>query len=602
MSKTNEPKWAQTLRQLYTSGVAHAFTLHFNVRDYTVPTMRLPTYLAQLLATKEVIVFYDRRGISFPEPKKKSEAAQELGQDANGEASMKDKFMARVGLKRNDGDSSGGRLSALRAVQSQMGGDEMPKAPEQVLPLLDKLLRESENAAIIILDADTIFPNSDMAMMPPAERTNLVTAMRWGTDLEIGSNSNIVVMVTANQPDLHPNLRSASTKYESITVGLPGIDERLAFARLLVQKNADSENPYDWRISAEEFARLTAGLSYLHLEDITLRAVQEGALTMALVKERKDAILSGEYGDVIESIEPTIGFDKVGGLALVKRFFKRSVINPIRDGRLYRVPKGVLMVGPPGTGKSLIAQAVAKEAGINAVALNLARILGQYVGNTERNLEKALMAIRSLAPTIVFVDEIDQTVSRSSGESGVNSRVFKRLLEFMADPTLRGQVVWLAASNRPDLIDSALKRPGRFDTIIPFFAPTAEERVEILKIMATSFGIDGLTDASIPADVIEQATEGWTGAEIEGAARKAKELMEDEKMDAPTALREATVRLVPSTDSIEYMTFLALEACNDMDYIPEKYRTFLTNRDKLDQEIAQREERQEARGRRSRSL
>lgn len=412
MSKLNEPRWAQTLRQLYTSGVAHAFTLHFNVRDYAVPTLRLPTYLAQLLATKEVIVFYDRRGLSFPEPAQKAVAAQELGQGYSGPAGMKQQFMARIGLRRSEGETGGGRLSALRAVATQPAGDELPKAPDQALPLLDKLLRESENAAVIILDADTIFPNSEMAMLSPAERTNLVTAMRWGTDLEIGSNANIVIMVTANLPDLHPHLRAASTKYEAITVDLPGLAERLAFARLLMQKNEASEAPYDWCLPAEALARLTAGLSYLHLEDITLRAVQEGALTMALVKERKDAILSGEYGDVIESIEPTIDFDQVGGLALVKRFFQRSVIQPIRDGRLYRVPKGVLMVGPPGTGKSLIAQAVAKEAGINAVALNLARILGQYVGNTERNLEKALMAIRSLAPTIVFVDEIDQTANR----------------------------------------------------------------------------------------------------------------------------------------------------------------------------------------------
>ena len=145
------------------------------------------------------------------------------------------------------------------------------------------------------------------------------------------------------------------------------------------------------------------------------------------------------------------------------------------------------MTGPAGTGKSAVAEAVAHEAGVNAVVLNLARILGQYVGNSERNLEKALQAIKSLAPTIVFIDEIDQSVSRGgSGDSGVSNRIFKRLLEFMSDTGNRGQVLFLAATNRPDLLDAALRRPGRFDKKIPFLIPDESERAAIIQVMATT--------------------------------------------------------------------------------------------------------------------
>jgi hypothetical protein len=125
------------------------------------------------------------------------------------------------------------------------------------------------------------------------------------------------------------------------------------------------------------------------------------------------------------------------------------------------------MTGPAGTGKTAMAEAVAKEAGINCVILNPARIFGKYVGDTERNLDRALYAILAMAPVLVFIDEIDQSVSRgASGDSGVSNRFFKRLMEFMSDTSHRGKVVFLAASNRPDLMDPALRRPGRFDKLV----------------------------------------------------------------------------------------------------------------------------------------
>ena len=202
---------------------------------------------------------------------------------------------------------------------------------------------------------------------------------------------------------------------------------------------------------------------------------------------------------------------------------------------------GVLMTGPAGTGKSAVAQAVAKESGVNAVSLNLARILGQYVGNSERNLEKALRAIKSLAPTIVFIDEIDQSVSRGgSGDSGVSSRIFKRLLEFMSDTGNRGQVVFLAATNRPDLMDAALRRPGRFDKKIPFLIPDAEERLAIFQVMAAKYEMAGK-----PSAAAIDSTEGWTGAEIEAAVVKAAELIDDEDLLPEDAITAATQRLSP---------------------------------------------------------
>ncbi|MFQ5614730.1 MAG: AAA family ATPase, partial [Anaerolineae bacterium] len=121
----------------------------------------------------------------------------------------------------------------------------------------------------------------------------------------------------------------------------------------------------------ETVANATAGLSLLHVEDILLRAEATGSLTHDLIWERKRDIIRTEFGDVLEIIEPRFGFDDIGGLQHVKDFFTRSVVRPLREGRKGRVPMGVLMSGPAGTGKSIVAEAVAKEAGVNAVHLRI---------------------------------------------------------------------------------------------------------------------------------------------------------------------------------------------------------------------------------------
>lgn len=598
--EVKKPEWAKQFERQWLSGVAHSFILHFNIRDYVgVPGLSFRGYMSRLLnkmlrtREKSIIVFYNRRGLSFAVP------------------TMRDEFLSLVGLAQKV-DTGAARSPALAARQKAMqsasvSGGDLPSTPEQVLPLLDKALHQNlVTVAVIIEDADTIFPNADLSFMSPDDRTNLVTAIQWGIDSEIASTGNLVIMTAVNAQDIHANIRDASAKYEAILVDLPAMTEREEFAELLKERNAqdvewrnkklaeggsdERVQPYNWEMTTTEFARATAGLGLIHLEDIALRAAYSGALTRALVKERKDTILAQAYAEVIESMEVREGWEAVGGLEHIKRGFQRTVIDPIKGGDLWRVPKGVLMVGPPGTGKSLVARIVAKEAGFNAVKLNLAKILGMYVGQSERNLELVLTAIKSLAPTIVFMDEVDQSVSRStSGDANVGSRLFGRLLDFMADPTLRGEVVFLGATNRPDLIDPAFMRPGRFDIIAPFFAPTASERESIFRLMAVNYRV-ALKKSDDLADLVAQ-TEKWTGAEIEGLARKAGELIMDEGLAPVEALTEAAFRLFPSTSQIDWFEDLALKYCSDLDWMPQEkrdeYRQRLQNRQELERQIAE---------------
>jgi SpoVK/Ycf46/Vps4 family AAA+-type ATPase len=248
----------------------------------------------------------------------------------------------------------------------------------------------------------------------------------------------------------------------------------------------------------------------------------------------------------------------------------------MREGNAARVPMGVLLLGPPGTGKTLLAEAVAKESGINCCSLDVGRLLGSYVGESEKNLERALECVRALAPTIVIVDELDQSgLSRTAGgDSGVSNRIFRRLLEVMSDPANRGRILWLGLSNRPDLLDAALKRPGRFDKKIPILAPEAGEREAIFRVMLAKYGIPCRVEDWSEAVA---ATEGWTGAEIEALVLKAYEVAQD----APVTkdhLRAALERYFPTTQSIEEMTTLAIAECNDADLLPPKYRERLKDR------------------------
>jgi SpoVK/Ycf46/Vps4 family AAA+-type ATPase len=335
----------------------------------------------------------------------------------------------------------------------------------------------------------------------------------------------------------------------------------------------------------EQLANATAGLSLIHIEDIFLRAEQEKFLTWELVRERKQDIIASEFGEVLEILEPRFGFEMIGGLEHVKRFFQDSVINPMRAGNWKRVPMGVLLTGPAGTGKTAMAEAVAFEAKVMCFILNPARIYGKFVGETERNLDRALNAIDASEQAIVFVDEMDQSMSRGgSGDSGTSNRFFKKLMEWMSDTGHRGRIIFLAATNRPDLMDAALRRPGRFDKKIPFIIPDADEREAIFKVMARKYA---LKLESVPASCVK-ATEGWTGAEIELVTVKAVEVMEDQGLTPEGALAYATTVISPSTADIEFMTLLAVRECNDKTLLPLKYQKLLEKRDDLEAQIREK--------------
>ena len=152
---------------------------------------------------------------------------------------------------------------------------------------------------------------------------------------------------------------------------------------------------------------------------------------------------------------------------------------------------GILLCGPSGTGKTLLVNALAKASGFNCVKIDMSRILGQYVGESEKNFKKCLLGAQSQQPVIVFVDEIDTAFRRGdSGDSGVSRNIFSEFLQFTGNTNNRGKVIFIAATNRPDLIDPALKRAGRFDKKIPILLPDDNERGEIFRLIIQKYAFD----------------------------------------------------------------------------------------------------------------
>jgi transitional endoplasmic reticulum ATPase len=340
------------------------------------------------------------------------------------------------------------------------------------------------------------------------------------------------------------------------------------------------DNSIKTDIDIDKFAKLSSGLSKKSIKDIKLKAeAEEVPVSFEFIKDKKHSVLQKEYGDVLDFIYPEIGFENIGGMDKAKNYLMKNIVQHIKKGELRREPMGILLCGPSGTGKTLLVNALAKASGFNCVKIDMSRILGQYVGESEKNFKKCLLGAQSQQPVIVFVDELDTAFRRGeSGDSGVSRNIFSEFLQFTGNTNNRGKVIFIAATNRPDLIDAALKRAGRFDKKIPILLPEACERAEIFRIMIGKYGFETDITDFMPFAV---QTENYTGAEIETVVRKAYELANEDETEGDVLtvgiLNEAVQKCRPSTQQVQFMTMLAIEECDDKDLLPDKYKNLLDN-------------------------
>ncbi|WP_324736361.1 CDC48 family AAA ATPase [Thermococcus sp. SY098] len=220
---------------------------------------------------------------------------------------------------------------------------------------------------------------------------------------------------------------------------------------------------------------------------------------------------------------PNVRWDDIGGLEEVKEALREAVEWPLKYPEAFQAlginpPKGILLYGPPGTGKTLLAKAVATESEANFIGIRGPEVLSKWVGESEKNIREIFRKARQAAPTVIFIDEIDAIAPRRGTDvNRVTDRLINQLLTEMDGIEENSGVVVIAATNRPDILDPALLRPGRFDRLILVPAPDEKARYEIFKVHTRKMPLSEDVDLK----ELAKKTEGYTGADIAAVCREA---------------------------------------------------------------------------------
>jgi len=387
-------------------------------------------------------------------------------------------------------------IDAIAPKREQVTGEVEKRVVAQLLALMDGL---AERGQVIVIGATNIPHALDPALRRPG---------RFDRELEIGipdskGRLEILEIHTRGMPLTDDvNLE----KLAQVTHGFVGADLE-ALCREAAMNSIRRIMP---RIEFE-------------LEHIPDELIQELNVTMedflAGQREIEPTAMREFFVDI-----PNVTWEEVGGLEHVKKELSEAVIWPLVHADLYEAarvkpPKGILLCGTPGTGKTLLAKAIATESKVNFISIKGPALMSKYVGESERAIREVFKRARQAAPCILFFDEMDAIAPArgGGGDSHASERVISQLLtEIDGTEELKGVFI-LGATNRKDIIDPALLRPGRIDMLIEIPPPGADARLEIFKVHTR--GKPMLTDVDLNALAAE--TEGLVGADIEFVCRKA---------------------------------------------------------------------------------
>jgi len=363
------------------------------------------------------------------------------------------------------------------------------------------------------------------------------------------SRGRVIVIAATNMPDsIDPALRRGGRFDREIEIGIPDKKGRLEIFQIHTRGVPLTEG-----IKLDEFANSTHGFVgadiALLVKEAAMHALRKILPRIDIEKDIPTEILDElkvtheDFDEARKHVEPSamrevlvevpdVSWHNVGGLEDVKEELKEAVEWPIKYPEVFnhlktRAPRGILLFGPPGTGKTLLAKAVANESECNFISIKGPELLSKWVGESEKGVREMFRKARQAAPSIIFFDEIDALVPKRgaySGSSHVTESVVSQILTELDGLEELKNVVVLAATNRPDMIDTALLRPGRLDRIIFVPPPDVESRREIFEVYLTEGDSEDqkLLAANINIDELIKKTEGFVGADIEALVREAK--------------------------------------------------------------------------------
>lgn len=545
------PAWAREFAEKYFSKTINQFILHGNIRD-VVPVQREDGYeflrferflSEELFGSRDIVIYFDRAaGIRFRDGK-----------------SMQDFQRAVAGYDAFGGTNFAGKL---------------PKDPVRVLSLLENFFRlrlgDGKSIACIIDYSETIVPMNDGGAAGAEDRNVLVMLQKWAHDPLFLAADFTVVLMAENVADLNRSLIQ-SPFVSSIKVHLPGREEREAYISTLTD-SFDSVSDVPLSVLSQQ----TAGLSCINLNSMISGALENHTrITYASLTENKKELIEAEAYGLLEFVDTRYTLDDVAGHQYVKRHLRDAARN-LKAGRSDVMPMGYLVAGPVGTGKTWMVTCFAGEVGIPMVKLKNFR--SQWQGVTEGNLEKILTLLDAMAPVAVMIDEADAYLGdrSASGDSGVSSRVFAQIAQFMSNTRNRGRIVWFLMTARPDLMPIDLKRQGRAEEHLALFHPVSrEERQELYEAMKRKTGLI-LSEDYIPENLLNGEIT-LSGADMEAALTRArfKAASLGEEVVTPAILDETFEDFIPPSypEEVELQTLIAVMECTSRSLLPEPYRS-----------------------------
>ncbi len=427
---------------------------------------------------------------------------------------------------------------------------------EQRLREIFEEAKKHAPAIIFIDEIDAIAPKRD-EVTGEVEKRVVAQLLTLLDGLE--GRGDVIVIAATNRPHgVDPALRRPGRFDREIEIPMPDRQGRLEILQIHTRNVPLAED-----VNLEELAELTHGytgadlaalvkeaamhalrrvLPYIDLDsdEIPPEVIDSLRVTREdFLKALKDISPSGLREVFVEV--PEVRWDDIGGLDDVKQQLKEVVEWPLKHPEAYerlgiRPPRGILLYGPPGCGKTLLAKAVATESGANFIAVKGPEILSKWVGESEKAIREIFRRARQVAPAVIFFDEID-SIAPARGfthDTGVTDRIVNQLLAEMDGIHVLKNVVVIGATNRADLLDKALLRPGRFDRVIYVPPPDFKGRLEILKVHTRKVPLA----EDVDLEEIARKTEGYSGADLEALVREAVMIALREKFETrPVEMR-----------------------------------------------------------------
>jgi transitional endoplasmic reticulum ATPase len=359
----------------------------------------------------------------------------------------------------------------------------------------------------------------------------------------LGGRGNVIVIGATNRPGaLDPALRRPGRFDREIEIGVPDKTARFEILQIHTRGMPLAEDVDLKRLSEMTHGYTGADLAALGRET-AMKALRRYLPEINLEEERippsvleKMEIRMEDFSNAYKEITPTamrevyievptVHWTDIGGLDGVKQELREAVEWPIKNPEIFsrlgiRPPKGILLYGPPGCGKTLLARAVATESEANFITIKGPEVFSKWVGESEKAIREVFRKARMAAPSVIFFDEFDSLVPRRGlgyADSGVSERVISQLLTEMDGIMNLEDIVIIAATNRPDIVDTAVLRPGRFDRLIYVHEPDEEARKQILKIYTKEMPLA----KDVNVNELAKLTISYSGADINGWCREA---------------------------------------------------------------------------------